>query len=273
MTLHQQMEPLGITDEESRIYEHLLRTGTQTVSETARALRYPRPSMYGVVARLASRGIIIESFKNNVKYISAAHPEKVLGLLKQKIQETTQAYTDFEHLIPTLSPTTAHTPQFQYYHGTEGLQFVLNDMLLKRDIATEAFWPIQSMIDLLSAKFFKHLNQERIQRNIHTRAIWPQSQIIDTEKHPYLGSGEKFLREIRIAPQQVDFTMGYWIYGDRVAFLSSNAEAYGFIVESPELTTMLRTQFDLVWNLSKPIKEKTNSAVEKFLDDIYKPQI
>lgn len=48
--------------------------------------------------------------------------------------------------------------------------------------------------------------------------------------------------------------MGYWIYGNKVAFISSRKESFGFIIESAELVEMLRTQFEVLWKTSKPIK-------------------
>ena len=90
---------------------------------------------------------------------------------------------------------------------------------------------------------------------------------MDIKKHPYLGTGEKFLREIRIAPKDIGFSMGYWIYGNKVAFISSKKEAFGFIIESKELAEMLSSQFEVMWKLSKPIVTKL-SDTESFLEEI-----
>jgi hypothetical protein len=48
--------------------------------------------------------------------------------------------------------------------------------------------------------------------------------------------------------------MGYWIYGNKVLFISSRKESFAFIVESLELTQLLRSQFDFFWKNSKPFK-------------------
>ncbi len=37
---------------------------------------------------------------------------------------------------------------------------------------------------------------------------------------------KKSLREIRILPKNIDFTMGYGIYGNEVAFIPSQRENY-----------------------------------------------
>lgn len=64
--------------------------------------------------------------------------------------------------------------------------------------------------------------------------------------HPYLGVGEKFKREIRTAPPEVNLTMRYWIYGNKIAFLSSRKESFGYIIDSSELAEMLLSQFEMV---------------------------
>ena len=63
------------------------------------------------------------------------------------------------------------------------------------------------------------------------------------------------LRRIRIAPLEIDFEMGYWIYASKVAFLSSLKESIGFIIESRELVEMMSVQHDIIWRLSQPIEK------------------
>jgi hypothetical protein len=122
------------------------------------------------------------------------------------------------------------------------------------------------MLDILSEDFFKNLNKERIRLKLKTRAIWPRKQIVNIKEHPYLGAGEKFFREIRIAPQEINFSMGYWIYGNKVAFISSKREAFGFIIESRELAETLSSQFEVIWKLSKPIRSKPEDVAPFFAE-------
>lgn len=133
-------------------------------------------------------------------------------------------------------------------------------MLLYDDIETQAFWPIKAMLDILSPDFFRYLNKERIKNHIYTRAIWPQSQVVDIKKHLYLGAGGEFQREIRIAPEGIDFSMGYWIYKDKAAFISSRKESFGFIIESRELVEMLLAQFEVIWKISKALKMESEDT-------------
>ena len=58
------------------------------------------------------------------------------------------------------------TPRLQLFEGAEGLRQVLKDMLLYSNLETQAFWPIQHMLDVLSPDFFRYLNKERIKNNL-----------------------------------------------------------------------------------------------------------
>ncbi len=159
------------------------------------------------------------------------------------------------------------TPKFQLFEGKENVKNVIKDTLLYRNIETESYWPIRTMLDILGVDFFRYFNKERLKKNIYLRAIWPENQKVDIRKHPYLGVGEDFLREIRLAPKNIDFEMGYWIYGNKVSFISSRKESFGFIIESAEFAEMMRSQFYSIWKTSKAVKIDPKYT-DKFLKEV-----
>jgi len=123
------------------------------------------------------------------------------------------------------------------------------------------------MIDILTPQFFKYHNKERIKNKLYTNAIWPADQVLDVSNYQYLGAGQKFYREIRVAPNTMRFSMGYWVYADKAVFLSSKGESLGFIIQSRELVDLLRAQFKILWQLSSPLKSN-NIASSRFLDEM-----
>jgi hypothetical protein len=144
---------------------------------------------------------------------------------------------------------------------------VLNDLLWYENIETQALFPISEMVAFLGKEYFENHNRERIRRGIHINAIWPKSHAVSFKDQPALGSGKKFLREIRVAPKQMTWDMGYWNYADKVAVVSSRKEGFGFIISSKDFSQLLRAQFDLVWSVSKEIKPNPKD-VEGFLKTV-----
>ena len=144
-------------------------------------------------------------------------------------------------------------------------------MLLYYNIETLAFWPQKKMVEILTPEFFRYHNKERIKNNLSVKAIWPQAQIVNIKDHPYFGIGEKFKRQIKIAPEEINFTMGYSIYGNKAVFVSSQQESFGFIIESSEFTEVLKTQFEVIWKLSTTLKIDEKDT-ESFIQELSLPQ-
>lgn len=266
---------LGFAAEEIRVYFALLEYGPTAAGAFSKRFGIVRSSLYGILQRLQDGGLITQSQREGVKLFSAQEPEVISLLFDQKIGDLRRKQEIYTTLLPELRMKRAANlmnPSFQLFEGEEGMRNILKDMLLYRDIETQAFWPIKQMIDVLSPDFFQYLNKIRIENNLYTRAIWPQKQVVDIAKHPYLGVGDAFLREIRIAPPEIDCSMGYWIYGNKVAFISSRREAFGFIIESAELVQMLLTQFEVIWNLSKPLVVK-QGITDVFLKTVQRKRV
>lgn len=260
---------LSISPEESKLYIAMLSSGGITAGDLAKQTGLPRPSIYTTLKRLIIKGLVVESRKDNKKIFIPIHPDQITDLFETKKREIQHSEKEFKSSLPDLRSLLSNSyisPKLEIFESREGLERVLKDMLLYRDITTEAIWPIQTMIDTLSPEFFERHNRERIKQNIFTRALWPENQVVNFKEYPYLGSGKDFKREIRIAPENIDFSMGYWIYGNKVAFLSSRKESFGFIIESAELAKTLQSQFDIVWKQSEVVnikKEDVRDFIEK----------
>lgn len=259
------LENLGLRDEEIKTFLFLLENGAQTAGNLAKKTGLSRPSLYGFMRKLQKLGLVIESQKNGVKTFSASSKEKVSALFEEKIEELQRGKLVIEKAFKEITGGGSATgPRFQIFEGKAGLTQVMEDMLLYRDLVTKAYWPIKSMVEVLSADYLNKHNKRRIKRNIFIQSIWPEKEKLDTNKYNFLGTGKRYLREVRMAPKDVNYSMGYWSYANKVIFLSSKKESYGFIIESKELVETMSSQFDVMWNISKTIPVNKKAEDEFF---------
>ena len=229
-----------------------------------------RASLYGFLGRLQDKGLIKQSMHNNVKTFYPEPPQKIDLIFKKQIKDLETSRADFKTLLPEIEKKAGLSmlsPRFSFFEGVEGVRYILNDMLMYRDIETSSLWPIKEMMDILTPEFFRYHNTQRIQNNISVRALWPKNRVVNVKKHPFMGEGEGFLREIRLVPDDIDYTMGYWIYKNKIAYLSSRREAFGFIIESEEMVKTTQTQFDFIWSQSKRVKAR-GPETDEFLKNI-----
>ena len=248
-------ETLGFKEEEVKTYLSLLDAGPRSGGDLAKVMGAPRPTVYGYLERLVQGGLVSQSLRRGIKIFAAEPGEKVRVLYRRKIDDLRSREKALDLLIPELEKRAGMNlfrPRMQFYEGQEGIQALMQDTWEYEGIETYTMWPIQSMRNIITPDFLYYHNKIRIRKNIFIKAIWQRDQALDLAKNapPDLGSNLRYLREIRLAPEQMKFKMGYWIYANKVAFISSRAESFGFLIESAELVEVLLAQHRMIWEIS-----------------------
>jgi sugar-specific transcriptional regulator TrmB len=253
------------------IYNFLLENIQSTAGNLSKKVKLPRATVYDSITKLKEKSLVQEISNKKAKLFIANKPQNIKLALEQKIETLKTNCEDFDQKIleyTAINPDKLTYPKFEIFYGEQELKNAMFDLITTNNSMTLALWPINTMLETLSPEFFNYLNKVRIRNNIYTKALWPNSKIPSTSQHPYLGSGEGFLREIRILPKGIEFSMGFWIYENKVVFISSKIESFGFIIESQDLVGLLTSQFNFLWSKSKPIKESKGKTVEKYLASI-----
>ncbi len=256
---------IGLTEAETDTFIFLVENPAQTAGTIAKKTGISRPSLYGYLKNLQEKGLVTQSQKDRVKIFSAAAKEKVDLIFDGHIKEFSEAKKAVEQVFSEIQmgKKPVSGPRVQIFEGRKEMQHLTRDLLLYRNITSQSYWPIKSMLETLGDSFFKEFNKERVKRNIYIDAIWPEKQTIDMKKFPFMGAGGDFLREVRIAPKEIDFSMGYWIYENKVSFVSSQKSNFGFIIENKEFADMMASQFKVMWKLSKkkPVTQEESAKL------------
>lgn len=236
-----------------KLYEALFFGKEMGASELAKQAGVSRTSVYDLIKRLKDEGLVIESQKNGTAVFSIQPPEKLQLLLAEKEKELILAKSGLAMLqTDYLKQNKTAKPKLQMFEGRQELQQMMKDLLLYRDITVSALWPIETIAKLLTAEFMAEFHKKRAERNIALNVIWPAGQLSEIKKHSFLTDTTQ-KRQARTAPVGVDFSLGYSIYGNTVRFISSSRENFGFLVESAELSAMMKSQWEIIWKLSKSV--------------------
>lgn len=249
------LRDVGLPNNAVRVYLRLAETGSSSARQLAENLNLPRTTIYDNLKFLFESGLIIEQDEAGKKTFGTDDTKNLLHFVKAKIELLEDREKKIRELLPAL-PANARAldPKIKFYAGAEGMKQALKDMLWYKNIETLTMWPISEMVEILGEEYLENLNRRRIRQNISIRGIWPRHKRVDFKRFPYLGVGRGHLRELRLAPKEMDWNMSYWLYADKVAFISSRAEGFGFVIHSRDFVDLIKTQFEQIWKIAKPIK-------------------
>ncbi|MFA6410144.1 MAG: helix-turn-helix domain-containing protein [Candidatus Buchananbacteria bacterium] len=262
------LKNLNLSETTSRVYLQLLETQTASARQLAENLNIPRPSVYDNLKILIKLGLVAEQNKDNKKIFQITDVKNISHLVKSKIENLQAQEQELKNIIPTISKQLNFLePKIKFFNGQEGVRKAVNDILWYENITTLCIWPISEMIDVLGVDWLAEHNKKRVRKKIYLRTIWPPDKAVKFKQYPFLGVSKKFYREIRLAPKGMSWNMGLWAYADKVAFISSRKESFGFTVTSRDFTELIKSQFEMVWPLCKKIKVNPKDT-ESFLKTI-----
>ncbi len=268
--LKKTFEELGLSAATHDVYMQLMEKGSRSAKQIADGLAIPRTSVYDHLKLLIQKGLVIEEHREGKKCFAIDDPQNLPKLIDGHIDSLKAERDHIIDILPSLlkNPTSLD-PKIRFYSGIEGVRHVLNDFKWQRNAKTMAMWPMSEMVALLGKEFFNDLNRRRIKQNVYVQGIWPHDKGIDTRDNPFIGTGPEFLRELRVAPKDMTWNIGYWIYGDKVAFISSQKEAFGFTIHSKDFSQLMKLQFETIWNQSRKIKP-SRKYTDDWIERVYK---
>ena len=247
--LPQILKELNISEASSRVYLFLAEHGMANARTLAERLSVPRPSVYDHLAPLLALGIVVELDKDGKKYFSAASVDELLKLIEERKERIERLAKELkEKRASLIAKSTTFDPKIRFFEGKRGLVEMLGDMLWSGVEEIRCVWPYEEMLRVFGEEPLAEFNRRRIRHKIALKSIWTKTP--KGKNHIWKGGDWKVER--RYAPHEFTPHMGYSIYGDKVSFISSYDELYGFIVHSRDFAQLKSQEFKTLWTLAKP---------------------
>ena len=119
------LQDLGLSPNESRIYEALLELGEASVSDVATQTSIHRRNVYDAVNRLVEKGFIVPVIDSKEKKYVPVEPNKFLEVVEEKRSKLQQILPDMQEIFERKRAKEG----VYIYKGVEGSKNVIRDML------------------------------------------------------------------------------------------------------------------------------------------------
>jgi sugar-specific transcriptional regulator TrmB len=237
------LEQSGLTDKEAVVYIAALELGRFSVLALSRKTNIKRPTCYVVLDELIKKGLI-STFPQAKKVIYVAeHPNTLL-------KKSADAYQTTKSLMPELQAlmnSTSEKPELRVFSGQKGIQHIY-ELMLDEGHDLHYIASTEELVKSAGAEFLDGWIKRRITKKLKTYRISVREDEM-FEVPLYVGSQEN-LRTVRYAPKGFATPYTIYIFGKKVAFVSTKKDLFGFIVESADLAISMKAMFDVVWSVS-----------------------
>lgn len=243
------LQALDLPVPSQKIYKELLEQKEATARQLSTRLGITRPSTYDHLDILVKRGFVVEKKIENKTYFALNDIRHIDHLLEDKIEALKKKKDDFSALLPSLLKEVGrNAPVIKFFEGKEGLSHLFHDLLWCKGETVYSMWPHDEIEKVMGKEFLIRFNDKRIREKIHVCALWPHDM---KPKDGYIWKDKDAFTKRKYAKSGQTWGMGYTIYGDKVSFISSDKEVFGFIVQSKEFVSLMKLQFDSLWETAK----------------------
>jgi len=249
ITMHtEELEKIGLSKNEAKIYEVLLYLTQASVSEIAQKSNIHRRNVYDSLNRLIEKGLVFQIFQNKENNYSAVEPKNLLDILKEREKS-------LQKVIPSLEKIYFQKPLQEaafIYKGLEGYKNYMKDLIRVGEtvyfLSAKAMWFTPGI-----PKFFlENFKREMKRKKMDYYTIFDY-QVKKTLPKAISKVGGKY----RILPEKYSTKGVCDIFGDYiVSFTGVNVGNFGdngtiFVIRNKELAESYKTWFQFIWDFCK----------------------
>lgn len=249
--LIKQVEDLGLSNKEARVYLANLMLGPAGVQQIADTSGIKRVTTYVILEALVNLGLVSQTTHAKKTLFNAEAPDNLRRLLEKREESLNDQKQHLKELLPELKKLKTlpkSTPSIKFYDGTEGIRTVVKTVIQEsKELGVKQVFGISNLDELHSV--FPEIaaaetNPDRVNAGIRSQIIYT------SERGPIYEHGDSNkLRESRyLSSNDYPIHGDMAIVGDRVVMVSfSGIQPIGVIIQSPELSQMMLSLFKLAW--------------------------
>jgi sugar-specific transcriptional regulator TrmB len=239
------LERLGLSGKEAKLYLALLELGKANLQNIANKSKIKRTTVYDILDSLKEKGLVSTTKKGKRIYYYAENPKIIENIFQEKINILNGILPELLSIANLMDKK----PKIQFFENIEGIKNIYRDTL-KYENQEILAWVSPEAIDYFDIDYlWKEYVPQRLEKKIWTRSFAPNTK----EMKHVQSYDKKHLRQSKL----IDFEDGLFfeveinLYGGSKIGIMSFRENFGLIIESKKIHNTLKTIFELQWKSTK----------------------
>ena len=165
------LEEYGLSSKEAQIYTTLLSLGTSKAAEIASKSTIARETVYNTLESLRKKEIVSVAPRKGINYYSAARPEKLIEILKEKELKIKTVLPE----LKLLETSQIRRPKVELFEGKEGVRTVFDEAVSIKNSKIYGIYNGKFSFKILPFQIF-HAIEQKVKNNVFSDLIMDDSK-------------------------------------------------------------------------------------------------
>lgn len=235
----QELNELGLTDNEIKIYLALLEHGTLNPTKLAEKTGLHRSYVYDTLERLIERGVVNTVLVDNKKNYQAVNPKVLREIFELKLRSLDTILPKLSNLFNSAKQET----RIELHRGKRVYRTLIKDLLadIKKNDVVYLLGVDENILDTVEPIYLKQYFNIIKEKNVKEKII--------------IAKGGKKLKQSNLEYKELDPSFfgetTTAIYQSKVFIFIWGNPYHLITIESPKVADTYRKQFELLWNIAK----------------------
>lgn len=248
--LHKDLEQLGLSEKEAKVYLAVLELSEADVQEIADKAGTKRPMTYVVLNSLIQKGLCTTFEKNKKAYFVAENPDKLQMMFNIKKRELENQQEQLSKMLEDLRTVYnlqgKEKPFVRFFQGKDGLLSTRNELFEKQGDTLRMLYPLDGFENLYTEAERKEGHLKRNNQKIFAKILY--TAVKGNIPNDQSRSG------IKIEDFSFPFGADISLWNGKVRIASLNDKMSGVIIEDAEIYKTFVSLYELAWLGAETLK-------------------
>lgn len=256
MIILKQLEQLGLSEKEAKVYLALLEVGEATPQELSARSGINRATTYVILENLKKQDLVRSFNRQKKLFFALENPLQILEMLYQNKKKLSDKIEVAKRIMPELemlARLTSERAKVKFYEGKEGIVMIQQEVFRSKPKEVYNIWNINIM-----AKEFPPHDGDHRRRNDPFIKKRKSIAVYDAKKE--IPKMPLFKNEERkyLPDSKFPFKSELVIYNHKVILVAANDKFLAVVIDNKDIAEGLKSLFELAWQGAekyKPIKK------------------
>src|SRR3989338_1644811 len=241
------LRKIGLTENEIKIYIHLLKSGSSTAYEIGKQTGIYRVHVYDKLEQLMDKGLVTHVYRGAKKYFQATHPSKIKHYLEDQKRMLEVQEQAVDSILPELEAMTKIPKEdtfVEVFKGNEGLKYFIKDIIkTKKEVLITGIddQKYQEALPVFMKQYFRDLRDNNIKERVITIK---KKNIFLFDKELAPTTEYRFLEEKQFNPTNT------FVYGNKVVIVTWETPVMAVMIKNEAIAETYRNHFEHLWNIA-----------------------
>ena len=251
MALHNELEKIGLSEKEAKVYLATLELGQASVQDISQKSKVNRATTYVVLDSLINKGLCSTYLKDKKTFYMAESPEvldSVFELQKKQIEEKQKSINNIMPQLRSVYNLKEDKPTVRYFEGKEGVRAMMKELLNSKSKVARMVYPADGLDKEFTREERELARKERIKKGIKTKVLYTKAKgkVLSTS------DGDR----IKVDDKDFPFKADIALFDNKIRIATFGKEFSGVIIQNKDMYDTLKSVFDLAWEAAEARKNK-----------------